>query len=654
MRPSVCNAFRGQGVATQEACPSWNRRVVFLYACLAGLLFLACPAAAQLQVGDDLHLNLNGVAQLGYNDDWGNTIESSHSVDFGGSGTLGGYFYNPNFVNFNFAPYVNQSSQNSASRSLFNSSGFEFNSGIFGGSHFPGSIGFSKSWDSQGNFGIPGIPDYTTRGNGQGFNIGWGAFIPGLPSLSANFNDGSSAYSVLGTSENGSNDFKNFNLRSNYTIKGFNLNAGYSIGTAESVIPQVFEDNVLENANSNTDSWFVSASHTLPMHGSASVSYSHSYEDSNYLGYAFNGNIDYLNAFAGINPTSKLSFSVATGYTNNLAGALYQTIVPTGTAQTNSALQAQASGTTSQVQTGGIYQQSQTSSDAFYITGFAGYVVAPNLQLQAQVERQQQTYLGQSYGVNTFGGGAVYTHALLGGSMNAAFNVSDNTADYHSGDTLSFTTNGGWNRNFGSWGVSGSFGYAQNVETYLVTYMDSYYIYSGNVRHRFGQLLWAASAGASHSAIVNQPNTGNGGESFSTSLGARRLTFSASYAKSNGYGLLSGNGITPPINLPPGAIPPGWLLLYGGSGYAFALGATPVRRLSIGASFSRADSNTISGSTFSANHNEQAFLNGNYQFRKLTLTGGYGRLVQGFSASGLPTSNLNSIFVGVSRYFNFF
>ena len=219
-----------------------NRRVVFLYACLAGLLFLACPAAAQLQVGDDLHLNLNGVAQLGYNDVWGNTIESSHSVDFKGSGTLGGFFYNPNFVNFNFAPYVNQSSQNSASRSLFNSSGFEFNSGIFGGSHFPGSIGFSKSWDSQGNFGIPGVPDYTTRGNGQGFGIGWGAFLPGLPSLSANFNM-AVAHTAYWDQQNGNNDYKNFNLRSNYSIAGFNLTGGYSIGTSQSVIPQVFEDN---------------------------------------------------------------------------------------------------------------------------------------------------------------------------------------------------------------------------------------------------------------------------------------------------------------------------------------------------------------------------------------------------------------------------
>ncbi len=95
-------------------------------------------------------------------------------------------------------------------------------------------------------------------------------------------------------------------------------------------------------------------------------------------------------------------------------------------------------------------------------------------------------------------------------------------------------------------------------------------------------------------------------------------------------------------------------MLYGGSSYSFALGASPIRHLSIGASFSRAASNTVTGLTFSANHNEQINTNCNYQFRKLTFTGGYGRLVQGFSASGIPASNVNSVYFGVSRYFNFF
>ena len=633
MRRSICNALVG----------------------LAGALLLALPAAAQIQVGE-LNTNLNGVVGVGYNDVWGSDISSSHSVDFNGNGTLSGFYHNPNFVNFNLAPYYNQSSQNSESRSLFNSTGFEFSSGIFGGSHFPGSISFAKSWDSQGNFGIPGVPNYTTRGDGQGFGIGWGAFVPGFPSLSANFNTGSSEYSVLGSDQNGSNGYNNFNLRSNYSIQGFNLNGGYNVGTSHAKIPLIFGNDTLETISSDNNSWFLGASHMLPMHGSASASFSRSYVNSNYLGYSFNGTIDTLNAAAGINPTQKLSLTVAMGYTDNLAGSLYQSIIPGSNSASQAAGGAQAQNTNpgAQQQTGGVFQQTEQSSSALYISGYGVYSLAPNLQVNFQAQRREQSFLGNSYGANSYGAGMVYTRPLLGGSINASVNFADNTSDTFSGNALSFTTNAGYSRTFADWTVSGDVSYAQNVQTYLLTYMNSFYIYSANVRHRFGQIVWTASASGSHSALTNQPGTGNGGESYSTSLGARRLTLAASYSKTNGYGLLGGNGITAPPNLPPGVIPAEWLLFYGGTGYSFSLGTTPVRHLSLGASFSRADSNTVNGLIFSANHNEQVFTNGNYQFRKLTLTGGYGRLVQGFSASGVPASNVNSFFIGVSRYFNFF
>lgn len=628
MRRSICNA--------------WVR--------LAGILLLALPVAAQIQVGDNLNMNLNGVAGVGYNDVWGSDISSSHSLNLNGNGTLSGFYYNPNFVNFNFSPYYGQSSQNSQSRSLFNSSGFEFNSGIFGGSHFPGSITFAKSWDSQGNFGIPGVPDYTTRGSGQGFGIGWGAFLQGFPSLSANFNTGSSQYTVLGADQNGSNGYHNFNLRSNYSIAGFNLNAGYNVGSSHSEIPLVFGNDTIESVTSKNHSWFVSGSHILPMHGSASASFSRSYMNSDYLGYSFNGTIDTLNAAAGINPTQKLSLTVAMGYTDNLAGSLYQSIIP----GSSSGAQTQTTTPGVQQQTGGVFQQTEQSSNALYFSGYGAYALAPNLQVNFQAQRRQQTFLGNTYGSNSYGAGMVYTRPLLGGSINASVNFADNTSDQSIGNALSFSTNLGYSRSFADWTLSGNVSYAQNVQTFLLTYMNSFYIYSGSVRHRFGRIVWTASAAASHSALSNQPGTGNGGESFSTSLGARRLTLAASYAKMNGYGLLSGNGITPPPNLPPGVIPPEWLLLYGGSGYSFSLGTTPIRRLSLATSFSRSDSNTVNGLIFSANHNEQVFINGNYQFRKLTFNGGYGRLVQGFSASGVPASNVNSIYFGVSRYFNFF
>jgi hypothetical protein len=43
-----------------------------------------------------------------------------------------------------------------------------------------------------------------------------------------------------------------------------------------------------------------------------------------------------------------------------------------------------------------------------------------------------------------------------------------------------------------------------------------------------------------------------------------------------------------------------------------------------------------------------------YQYRQMFFTGGYSRFIQGFSASGTAPAQLNSFYVGVQRWFNFF
>src|ERR1019366_8586834 len=145
---------------------------------------------------------------------------------------------------------------------------------------------------------------------------------------------------------------------------------------------------------------------------------------------------------------------------------------------------------------GGVLPQTEQSSNALSISAYGAYAVAPNLQVNFQAERRQQSYLGNSYGANTYGAGAIYTRPLLGGSINAAVNFADNTTDTISGNALSFTTNAGYNRRFGDWFVGADASYAQNVQTLLLTYTNSFYIYSGNIRHRFGRFVWSASAGA--------------------------------------------------------------------------------------------------------------------------------------------------------------
>ncbi|HZL68995.1 MAG TPA: hypothetical protein VFC29_16870, partial [Candidatus Limnocylindrales bacterium] len=139
---------------------------------IAGLLFLVLPAAGQIQVGD-LSSNLSGVVSAGYSADYGNQINSSHGLSVGGSATASGYYYNPNFVSFNLSPYYGQSRANSNFQSISDSSGVNFSSSIFSGSHFPGSISYAKAYNSEGQFAVPGLPNFTTHGNSDTFGINW-------------------------------------------------------------------------------------------------------------------------------------------------------------------------------------------------------------------------------------------------------------------------------------------------------------------------------------------------------------------------------------------------------------------------------------------------------------------------------------------------
>ena len=81
----ICAVPTGLGFLL-DALPALKRWAKLFRDYGALILLLALPAATQIQVGDNLNMNLNGVVGVGYNDVWGSDISSSHSVDFNGNG----------------------------------------------------------------------------------------------------------------------------------------------------------------------------------------------------------------------------------------------------------------------------------------------------------------------------------------------------------------------------------------------------------------------------------------------------------------------------------------------------------------------------------------------------------------------------------------
>jgi hypothetical protein len=211
-----------------------------------------------------------------------------------------------------------------------------------------------------------------------------------------------------------------------------------------------------------------------------------------------------------------------------------------------------------------------------------------------------------------------------------------------------------YSRRIEGWFVAGSFSYAQNAQTLLVTYTTGYYNYSANVRRRFRTLYWSATAAGSRTALTQESGTTSRSENYSTGFTwGHWVSATGSYAVSDGNAIQTGAGlVATPVPSP--ILPPNLIILYGGKSISFGLGASPVKRLTISASFSKSTSNTNGDTLASWNKNEQISTYFQYQFRKVYLTGGYAKLSQSFSASTVPAANVTSFYFGVSRWFNFF
>jgi hypothetical protein len=622
------------------------------------MLLLFFPSAAQVTIGDNLNLSSSGTVNLGYNGTYGNQINSSHALGFGGAAALNGFYYNPNFLSFNVDPYFNQSRSNSNFGSVSDASGIALGSSIFGGSHFPGSINYSANFNSTGSYGIPGITSLSTNGNNRTFGINWSAFLPGLPTLSVGYQMGDSNYRLYGTNENGNSNFKSFHINSTYNLFGFGLSGGIAHGTSEALIPGIIVGGENPKSNSDSTTYTISASHPLPWSGSFASSFNHTDLNSDYLGYKFNGGIDVVTTSFAFHPTGKLSFSLDGSYTDNLSGSLYEVLVPATSG--NSLTQTTGTGTVmnqSSISTGtgvaGVLPTtSEQSSHAFNFQATTAYSFAPNLQAQGYFERRKQTYAGEDFGSNLYGAGIYYNRPLGGGYVGASLNVFDGTVDNRSSNQLGFSTNVNYSRHFGEWQVAGYFGYVQNVQTLLVTYNASAYSFSGSASRKLGKWYWTASGGAGRTGLTAQPGTSNSSESFSTTFGTRKYGFGANYAKSDGTSLAAGGGLVP-TPLPP-IFPSDLLITYGGRSYSVSASAAPKRGFNATVSYVKSRSNFDNVGVSSWNNFEEANAYFQYQFRQLGINGGYTRLVQGFSASSTVPASVSSFYIGVYRWFNFF
>jgi hypothetical protein len=607
---------------------------------LAGLLMAGLRVAAQVQVGDNLNMNLNGTLSFGYTADYGNLVGSDHGITAGGNATLTGYYYTPSFATFNIQPFYNQSRSNSSFQSISDASGVNANISLFSGSHFPGSISYSRLYNSEGNFAVPGLADYKTHGNSDTFSLGWGVNIPDKPSLAFNYQQGHNNYSVYGGDTNSNSAFRAFTSSANYLVDGFNLNGNFHYSSSHLDLPLVTEGQTPETSSSDGTSFSLGAAHKLPLHGSFSTTFSHADVNSSFngdggTGSHYNFAVNTANAGLAFAPIRSLNVGVTTQYTDNLQGTLFQSVLGAN----------------------GVLEQNTPgqSSHGLDLLGFAGYTVEPiHVTFNFNADHREQALLGTQLSSDAYTGSGTYSYYLLGGTLSATAGVTHNSVSNQPGGTLGYISSVNYSRTIGKWNVGGSGNYSRNTQTVLIAYTTSGYGYTASGSRMFGRgTTWSASAAGSKTALNNLSGYGTFSQSYSTTFSLRWIGVSGAFSKSNGNGLLTGAGVTPsPIPVP--VVPSTLVILYGGQAWSVGVGGSPVRGLQITSSYSKARSDTLNALLSSNNRTDQFNTRIQYQFRKMYFNAGYTRLVQGFSASPTPPAMLGSYYVGISRWFDFF
>ena len=271
----------------------------------------------------------------------------------------------------------------------------------------------------------------------------------------------------------------------------------------------------------------------------------------------------------------------------------------------------------------------------------------------ARADHRQQMFANGGFGANSYGGVLTYFRFLWGGRFNVTQTISENTQDFNHQTSLGLNSSAGYARSIGKWNASGNVNYFQNQQTLLVTYTTSGHSYAATLGHKVGSRSYASFGANGSRSFYNAQNSGGySSRGYTASLSSQHLGASASYAKSNGTGILTAGGVVP--NPLPNPIPLTPILLYDGESYSYSVGGSPVRKLSFSGTYSRTHGHTFGATGTSKDVSELASFYMQYTLRKLYFNAGYSRILQGFSESGVPPASANSYYIGLSRWFKFF
>lgn len=595
---------------------------------LFSMLLLSTAAFAQLEIGDNLKMTMRGDVGYGYTGSFGNTIQSNHTHGFLSNADLNGFYFHPNFINFNLHPFYDRNQSNSDSQFVTRGSGISAGMGFFSGSRFPGTITYGNSFASSSEFRIAGVPGVVGDSSGRNFGVSWSALVPDWPTLTASYTAASSESSVAGSDESSQNRSKSIMLTSGYTIAGFSLQGNLSHVNSDFETPSYLALQRLGSSSSAT-TYSASAGHTLPLHGSFSLGWSRSNSSTEKGDEWSSTNYTFSNSFI---PWHRLSLYQNASYTTNLTAALSQAVV-------NGAY------------VSGV--KSDNSSHGLYYSAGASYALGYGFNVGGYYNRRWQTLMGKQYEDSQYGGNVNYNHSSrLFGLLYFGIGVVD-TASKMGNNGAGINTNVGLSRKFGRWDTSADFNYFQSIMTLGTIQATSNYSYGGSVRRRVNEdTQFGGSVRLAHSGMVVNEGSGNGSQSMSGFLGWKKYNFAGSYSQSSGSAVLTSTGELRPT--PNGPIFTDDVMLFDATSWSVSGSTRLFRRISVTAGYSKFNSSTAHDSDSRINSGNRYNFRTEYRLRKFSFVGGFGRTNQEVSTIPGGPRVINSFYLSLSRWFNVF
>jgi hypothetical protein len=600
---------------------------------IAALVWVHPHLWAQVQVADEVQLSLDGTVSTAYSGSFGSEQGSTHGIGFGGNGNLNGSYHSPNFLSFTLSPFYDQSRSSSNFSAINDSSGVNARANIFAGSRFPGYVNYSRLYNSESDYLIPGVANFKTNGNHQNFGVGWNFNFRNLPVLTVGYQQGGADTTLYGAQRDNLSNFHALFANAVYAFDGFHLGGGVHHSTGNSEFPEFVAGQPVEKTHSETTAYTFNVNRSIAWSGSTWANFTRDTTGYDTAGFSSSQTGDIISGGVVLKPLEKLSTQFVADYNDSLAGTLYQLVNSAG-------VLAPVSIPAGESHSWGVFGQAQ-------------YTIVPGLFAGGSISHRQQLFLGINYDSTAYSGALSFGHHFFGGQFNSSATVTHNTLANRDSSMLGLLTNASYIRQIGAWNVSGSFNYSENVQTFLVAYTSSGYGYSSSVSRRIGKLNWNGSASGSKTLLSQQAGTASFNQGYSTGLSGGWLSGGVGYSRSSGSGLFTVAGISPlPGGVPPELLPTS--VLFGGTTYSATLGSTPIRGLTVNATYARSEYTTNNGLLPANNKTEQVNSYLLYRFRKMYFNAGYNRLVQGFSASGLPPEMVSSYYFGISRWFRFF